>query len=118
MYDYRQLGIKAELYLDTDFSEMGYLTDTGRAWNSRFRIRDRVDTSYCFDIKDSFSLIQCFQHCSLPEKIMITLHPQRWSDNYMDWLKEIVFQQFKNIFKLALWKSRKLYEERRAIYHY
>ncbi len=32
-YDYRGLGIIAEPYLDIDFDEVFYLTDTGRRWD-------------------------------------------------------------------------------------
>ena len=32
-YDFRELGILGEPYLDIDFNEVAYLTDTGRRWN-------------------------------------------------------------------------------------
>jgi hypothetical protein len=41
-YDYRELGIIAEPYFDLDFSEVLYLTDTGRRWDGgKFSIRDK-----------------------------------------------------------------------------
>lgn len=41
-YDYRESGIICEPYFDIDFSEMLYLTDTGRRWDGeRFSVRDR-----------------------------------------------------------------------------
>ncbi|HRZ49953.1 MAG TPA: hypothetical protein P5338_11235, partial [Bacteroidales bacterium] len=45
-YSYRDLGILAEPYLDTDFSRIAYLTDTGRRWNGRaVTIRDHAGAS-------------------------------------------------------------------------
>jgi len=34
VYDYRDYGIIGEQYLDVDFNEVLYLTDTGMAWNT------------------------------------------------------------------------------------
>ncbi|MCK5078375.1 MAG: hypothetical protein KAR09_00440, partial [Bacteroidales bacterium] len=42
-YDYKKLGIIGEPYLDIDFSEVLYLTDTGRKWNGeKMSVRDKV----------------------------------------------------------------------------
>ncbi len=42
-YDYWDLGIVGEPYFDIDFSEVLYLTDTGRRWDGdRFSVRDKV----------------------------------------------------------------------------
>jgi hypothetical protein len=42
-YDYKEYGIYLEPYFDVDFTNMLYLTDTGRSWSgSRFSIRDKV----------------------------------------------------------------------------
>jgi hypothetical protein len=104
-YSYRDFGIDAELYLDTDFSNIWYLTDTGRGWNSRYNIRDLVDSRFSIPIEDTPELIQLFREGGLPDKIMITIHPQRWSDNYYDWIREITFQSVKNIVKATLLKK-------------
>ena len=42
-YDYKELGVIAEPYLDVDFGEVFYITDTGRKWNNEgASVRDRV----------------------------------------------------------------------------
>jgi hypothetical protein len=42
-YDYKELGIIAEPYLDIDFDEIFYLTDTGRRWDGdAVSVRDKV----------------------------------------------------------------------------
>jgi len=35
----------------------------------------------------------------LPDKLMITIHPQRWTNRPLPWLKELVFQNAKNVVK-------------------
>jgi len=42
-YDYRDYGIIGEPYFDVDFSEVLYLTDTGRRWDGdEVSVRDKV----------------------------------------------------------------------------
>ena len=42
-YDYRECGIICEPYFDIDFSEMLYLTDTGRRWDGeKYSVRDKA----------------------------------------------------------------------------
>jgi len=46
-YDYKGLGIIAEPYLDIDYNQVFYITDTGRKWNNKASsIRDRVDSRF------------------------------------------------------------------------
>jgi len=33
---------------------------------------------------------------------MITFHPQRWTDNQVLWLKELILQRLKNVVKRGL----------------
>lgn len=106
-YNYKDFDILGEPYLDIDFNKVYYLTDTGRRWNgARFAIRDRV-----ININPDFKMIQIksTQHIihdiianNLPNKIMLTLHPQRWTNNPYSWLLEISLQSIKNIFKLLI----------------
>ena len=32
----------------------------------------------------------------LPDRIMIMVHPQRWSDSFLPWAKELFWQNVKN----------------------
>lgn len=60
-YDYRELGIVGEPYLDVDFDEVFYLTDTGRRWDGeRVSIRDKPNAGMlgCEDVRTKNSLTQ------------------------------------------------------------
>lgn len=35
----------------------------------------------------------------LPDKVMFTIHPERWTDNIYDWMKQLVLQNIKNVAK-------------------
>ena len=105
-YDYRDLGIIGEPYFDIDFSQMFYLTDTGRCWDGyKVSVRDKIPV-----FQDQWNaqglvyhatndIIHAAEQGSLPPRIMITTHPQRWTDRPLAWLKELLVQNAKNIIK-------------------
>lgn len=41
-YNYRDYGIECEPYFDLDFAKLSYLTDTGRRWDGKYAVRDKV----------------------------------------------------------------------------
>ena len=104
-YDYHNYGIIAEPYFDVNFNEFYYLTDTGRSWNaSKVSVRDKVNSDFYFPVKATDDIISHLKNDSLPEKIMFNFHPQRWSDNKMQWMQELVMQNSKNIVKSIIIK--------------
>jgi hypothetical protein len=106
-YNYRDFGIIAEPYFDVDFDEVFYITDTGRSWNkSTASVRDKVDSKFDIKIKDTHHLIEKIQNNELPDKIMINVHPQRWTDRFGPWVRELVWQNFKNFIKRLMLKLR------------
>jgi len=51
-------------------------------------------------------IIQAAEQGKLPDKIMMTFHPQRWTDKPIPWVKELVWQNVKNGGKFFLVKMR------------
>ena len=107
-YDYRSLGIIGEPYYDVDFDEVFYLTDTGRRWDGwKTSVRDKVPQQADW-IKQGLvfhttnDIISALNTSKLPDKIMFTMHPQRWNDGGLPWLKEFVSQGIKNEIKKVL----------------
>lgn len=47
-------------------------------------------------------IIKASEENRLPDKIMITFHPQRWTDKPLTWTKELVWQNLKNAIKYFL----------------
>ena len=96
-FNYYDYGIIGEPYFDIDYNKVLYLTDTGRSWSSEeTNIRDKVDSSLCFRIKNTDQLIELIRKRELPNQIMLNTHPQRWNDDFMKWGKELVGQNVKN----------------------
>lgn len=99
-YDYRNYGIIGEPYFDMNFDEVLYLTDTGRTWNtSGGNIRDKVQFNYDYHYRSTLDIIRAIKKNELPDKILLNVHPQRWSNKFFPWGKELVWQNMKNVVK-------------------
>ncbi len=110
-YDYKKLGILGEPYMDLNFDEFFYLTDTGRRWDGwNYSILDKVQQQKDWIkqgliFKTTQEIIHSANQGKLPNKIMFTFHPQRWSSNPYQWTKELVLQNAKNQVKRFLVKK-------------
>jgi hypothetical protein len=130
---YSDFGIVGEPYFDIDFNKVFYLTDTGRRWDgAKVSVRDKVG-SYRSAVSSQRSAVGSPEyekwntehvtrnmnlklHSSkdiisaahlLPDQIMLTFHPQRWTDAPFPWVKELVMQNVKNMVKRMLLKGIK-----------
>lgn len=108
-YDYHQLGIEFEPYFDTDFSKTFYLTDTGCRWDGfNVSVRDKIPVYQDEWVRDGLvyhstdDIIKAIKEKRLPQRLMITTHPQRWTDSKPLWYKELITQTFKNFIKRLL----------------
>ena len=105
-YDYREYGVIGEPYFDVDFSKVFYLTDTGRRWDGyKVSVRDKIPqyqdqwTERGWVYRRSSQIIEAAEQSQLPACIMITTHPQRWTNHPLLWIKEVVVQTIKNTIK-------------------
>jgi len=108
-YSYKDYGIIGEPYFDVDFSKVLYITDTGRRWDGyKVSVRDKVEQTelqkrYSFSTTDDI-IKEAQRHKDIeeegvPNQIMITVHPQRWTNSPLLWTKELILQNLKNIVK-------------------
>lgn len=108
-YDYRDFGIIGEPYFDVDFSKLFYLTDTGRCWDGfNVSVRDKIPVHQDRWISNGWvyhstdDVICAIENKKLPKQIMVTTHPQRWTDNRFQWTKELLVQKAKNVVKQVI----------------
>ena len=107
-YSYSSVDIIGEPYYDVNFDELFYLTDTGRRWDGwKVSVRDKVPQQKEWIKKglvfrSTVDIIDSVKEGVFPDQIMFTFHPQRWHDNYFYWVKELIFQNLKNLVKKYL----------------
>ncbi|CAB1058418.1 Polysaccharide deacetylase [Olavius sp. associated proteobacterium Delta 1] len=60
-----------------------------------------------FKFRNTWDIIEAVKNGLLPDKIMLNIHPQRWTDKPLPWVKELVWQNVKNLVKKYFFVSRK-----------
>lgn len=105
-FDYKSKGIIGEPYFDTDFSDVFYLTDTGRCWDGyKVSVRDKIPqyqdewTKKGWVWHGTKDVLYAIDMERFPDHVMITTHPQRWTNNRKTWYEERISQALKNIVK-------------------
>jgi len=56
--------------------------------------------------RSTFDIIRAVEEGRLADKVMITVHPQRWTNNAVLWTRELVWQNAKNVVKGAKIRRR------------
>ena len=105
-FNYRDYDLLGEPYFDIDFDLVFYLTDTGRMWDAEYQnvsVRDIVKSSFTQSYHKTDQIIKALNEKQIPNQIMFTFHPQRWTDSKLPWIKEFVFQKLKNVVKSYLY---------------
>lgn len=101
--DYRTMGVVGDMMRDVDFDQVYYITDTGRRWDG-VALRDVSPSASRWQqlghrYHSTDDIIQAINSGYFPSKVMITIHPERWTDTVWQWLKQLVWQNIKNFFK-------------------
>lgn len=107
-YNYRDFGIVGEPYFDFLNNErikgVRYLTDTARMWDGdKYNVRDKrksMDVDRLNSpIHSTLNFVNWLNSKPTIDILMITTHPQRWTNNSIQWAKELVSQTLKNVVK-------------------
>jgi predicted glycosyltransferase len=109
-YHYVDFGVIGEPYFDLLAPNLKlerrvvYFTDTGRMWNGdKYNVRDKPKQISQRDdlnqIHTTSDLINWLDGAKREKIIMITTHPQRWTNSLLGWTKELIAQSIKNRIK-------------------
>ena len=71
----------------------------GIGWKEKERVQG-------FKVHSTWDIILAAEDGLLPDMVMINTHPQRWTDKPLPWVRELVWQNFKNVIKRYLLKFR------------
>ena len=106
-YDYKKYDILAEPYLDLDFKQIFYLTDTGRRWDGyKVSVRDKVKSAFDLSFHQTRDIIDCIDRGDFPDQVMFNFHPERWTDDMTQWWQDYFIQKIKNSAKYVLIQLR------------
>lgn len=99
-----KLNILGEVYIDIDYSNIAYINDTGRNWLSNHaNIRDKVKSDINTDFEDETEL-KLFIEDDNNQKIVFQIHPERWTDNELEWFVQYLKDSVINLIKKIIIK--------------
>jgi len=93
---YNLLG---EVYLDMDYSDIAYISDTGRNWSpEKQNRRDVVNSQISVSFSKGQNLLNYLGHHPHP-KLVFLAHPERWSENSIEYGIQYLKDKIINLVK-------------------
>lgn len=91
-----EFSLLGEVYLDIDYTDMLYISDTGRNWlTGKNNLRDTVATSVAADFQTGQDLLK-YLSANPHSRLIFQIHPERWSYHIMDHLYNLAFDSAAN----------------------
>jgi hypothetical protein len=88
-----------EVYLDIDYCDIAYISDTGRNWNpTKKNRRDVVDSQISLSFSNGQNLLNYLGHHPHPKLVFLT-HPERWSENSTEYGIQYIKDKITNLIK-------------------
>ncbi len=95
------LKLLGEVYLDINYKDIFYITDSGRNFSNKFNKRDKVNSKIKTSINNFSQLLKVINNKNYP-KIIISFHPERWTNNPVKWIIQFLKDQLINISKAII----------------
>ena len=104
---FKDFGIIGDAYRSIDFTNILYLSDTGRSWDNRYKRLDKVESNINqkFDIKSSDDIIKVINNQEA-DKIYLLIHFEQWKDNFIDWLFWYIAQIIRRTGKKIVFRNK------------
>ena len=97
-----ELKILGEIYLDIDYSDIVYINDTGRNWNStRSNLRDQVKSNTTIEFETGELLYEYLVSTPNP-RLVFQVHPERWTDKRFEYCFIFFFFFMVNVAKYLI----------------
>lgn len=99
--------LSCEAYLDINYSNIAYITDTGRCWNAastnfRDKVESNIDISFIVTTQKLLEAIAAKNFSTL----CLQIHPERWSYSFLSHCRSQVLDFTANSFKRLIRKTR------------
>ena len=99
IHQYHLLG---EAYLDIDYTDIAYISDTGRNWTSlKANRRDHVRSDISVNLRNGQNLLNYLNNRPHP-KLVFLVHPERWTDNYFEFALQLSIDSLVNLVKALI----------------
>ena len=105
-YDFKKYGILGESYKSINFNEFTYFSDSGRSWDTKYKVHDTiVQDGPRMVIRSTDELIGLIKRDDI-NRLYILAHPILWTRNMPVWYREFFRQNIFKVGKLIIKKTR------------
>ena len=105
----QKFDIIGDVYLDMNYSDIMYITDTGRNWSTqKNNIRDKINADMNIDFKKGDDLLNFLQNTP-NSKIIFQTHPERWAKNKFEWFLQCIKDSVINVLKYVTFQMNRVY---------
>lgn len=103
---YRDFNITGEAFLDLNVQDWIYITDSGRRlYENKYNLRDRIPGTIPSEFKRLTELSEYIKK-NKHARVVLVIHPERWSDEGLDWTLQYFKDSIFNTIKFFLHKIR------------
>ncbi len=104
---FEDYGLIGDAYHSIDFSDILYLSDTGRSWDNRFKRLDKVSSrvNQSFTVNSTNDIIDIIKG-KKTDKIYLLVHFEQWKDNVFDWLSWYAAQVIRRVGKRVIFRNK------------
>lgn len=113
-HDPASFGLSGEAYLSFDRSRIGYLSDTGRTWGPRFKVKDwlpprpgSTDPAYPVPPVDSTDDLIALLRGQQADHLYLNTHAARWADGPPGWARHYAEDQAVRLVKRLVALARR-----------
>jgi len=96
---HERYGILGEVYINIDYSNVLYMTDTGRNWKMmKSNRRDHVLSNISLEFETGKQFVNYLKAKPHP-KLILQIHPERWTDNLPAYAIQWIADKITNLAK-------------------
>ena len=97
-----EFELLGEIYLHIDYTDIAYINDTGRNWQSgKDNKRDQVKSEVEANFDSGVELMKAIRGKNFP-RMVFQVHPERWTDNAMAYRLQQIQDLTANLLKRIL----------------
>ena len=95
-----EFDLIGEPYLSVDYSQVFYMTDTGRRWDgSKYNVRDTVQNNHKLSFHRTDEIISAIRNGKFPARVLLQSHTL-WTNNLIEWYWLEFREWLRNSFKV------------------
>jgi len=105
-YSLDKFCLDGEATISINNTNLLYYTDTGRSWDTmENNLKDFISTDFktpAKEVKNTDELIKLIPHSHDDHQLYLSVHPNRWNDDYKYWLAQFANDYLENMVKLFI----------------